>query len=91
MIDSDVVENLEAPLRDQLVEMVSYLMECQRTQDVEVIENYTDSIWFGLLGDVIAEWSNYKEFLKEKYPAEEGQEWEFTCEHHKRIDKLLNR
>jgi len=36
-------------------------------------------------------WSEYKKFLIEKYPAEEGKEWEFTCEHHKRIDSILNK
>lgn len=33
------------------------------------------------------EWNSYKAFLQEKYPAEN---WEFTCEHHKRIDALVN-
>jgi len=41
--------------------------------------------------EVIEEWNKYKEFLMEKYPAEEGKEWEFTCEHHQRINLLLNK
>lgn len=35
-------------------------------------------------------WTKYKEFLMEKYPAEEGKDWEFTCEYHKKIEKILN-
>jgi len=36
-------------------------------------------------------WNEYKAFLQGKYPAEEGKEWEFTCERHKRIDSLINK
>ena len=35
-------------------------------------------------------WDGYKAFLKKKYPAEDGKEWEFTCEHHKTIDAVLD-
>lgn len=35
------------------------------------------------------EWELYKKTLMAQYPAEEGQEWNFTCEHHKKIDKIL--
>jgi hypothetical protein len=35
-------------------------------------------------------WDEYKEFLMEKYPAKEGEEWKFTCPHHQKIDDLLN-
>ena len=34
-------------------------------------------------------WLEYKAYLKEKYPAEEGKEWEFTCPHHQAIDQEL--
>ena len=37
------------------------------------------------------EWEMYKQLLMEKYPAEENKEFEFTCEHHKKIDKILNK
>lgn len=36
------------------------------------------------------EWNKYKSFLQEKYPVEEGEEWQFTCEHHQKIDEILN-
>ena len=35
------------------------------------------------------EWSKYRKFLMDKYPAEDGKEWEFTCEYHQKIDGLL--
>lgn len=35
------------------------------------------------------EWSKYRKFLMEKYPAEDGKEWEFECEYHQKIDGLL--
>ena len=35
-------------------------------------------------------WNDYKAFLKNKYPPEEGKEFEFTCEHHKKIDQLFS-
>jgi len=36
-------------------------------------------------------WGEYKSYLMEKYPVptDEGKEWEFACEHHKKIDSLL--
>ena len=34
-------------------------------------------------------WGRYKEYLQEKYPMDEGVTWEFACEHHKAIDKIL--
>jgi len=71
--------------------MVAYLLASVRTTDQETIESYTDSIWNGLFFDITKEWSEYKKFLQEKYPAPEGEEWGFTCEHHKKIDSLLNR
>ena len=39
--------------------------------------------------DLKKEWAGYKEFLENKYPPDEGKEFEFTCEYHERIDKLL--
>lgn len=36
------------------------------------------------------EWNKYKRFLQKKYPAKNGEEWQFTCEYHKKIDKLIN-
>ena len=49
---------------------------------------YEDSLKIEEMKEV---WGKYKGFLMEKYPAEEGNEWEFTCEHHKRIDAVLNK
>lgn len=42
-----------------------------------------------MIDKIRKEWNAYKLFLQEKYPAKDGEEWAFTCEHHKRIDKLL--
>ena len=39
--------------------------------------------------EIRKEWSEYKQMLIERYPAEEGTDWEFSCDHHKRIDELL--
>ena len=35
-------------------------------------------------------WNEYKEFLMKKYPAKDGEDWEFTCEYHQRLDELIN-
>ena len=35
-------------------------------------------------------WNNYKEHLKEKYPPENGEEFQFTCEYHQAIEKILS-
>jgi len=35
---------------------------------------------------IIINWGLYKQYLQEKYPAPEGEEWDFTCEYHKCID-----
>jgi len=42
------------------------------------------------LREAAEEWNKYKSFLQEKYPVEEGEEWQFTCEHHQKIDEILN-
>ena len=34
-------------------------------------------------------WNQYTDYLKSKYPAEDGKEWTFSCEHHLIIDGLL--
>ena len=34
-------------------------------------------------------WAEYKKYLMKKYPPVEGKEFEFTCEHHKKLDKIL--
>jgi len=49
---------------------------------------YEDSI---KMDEIKEEWNKYKEFLIKKYPAKDGEEWKFTCEHHKRIDSILNK
>jgi len=38
---------------------------------------------------LIKEWKLYKKFLQDKYPVENGQKWEFTCEHHKKLDAII--
>jgi hypothetical protein len=35
------------------------------------------------------EWELYKQSLIKKYPAKEGKKWEFSCEHHQKIDEIL--
>jgi hypothetical protein len=42
------------------------------------------------LEEIKEKWEEYKSFLQEKYPAKDGQEWEFTCDKHKAIDNILN-
>jgi hypothetical protein len=42
------------------------------------------------LREAAEEWNKYKSFLQEKYPVEEGEEWQFTCEQHQKIDEILN-
>jgi len=42
--------------------------------------------------DTICEhWAAYVAFLRERYPAKVGEAWEFTCPHHKAIDRALAR
>ena len=36
------------------------------------------------------EWDEYIQFLKEKYPPKKGENFELTCEHHRRIDSILS-
>ena len=36
-----------------------------------------------------AHWFDYKEFLMNKYPPTSGGDFEFTCEHHQKIDEIL--
>jgi hypothetical protein len=43
-----------------------------------------------ILGRVQAAWFEYTMYLMNKYPPPEGEDWEFTCPHHKRIDALLH-
>lgn len=34
-------------------------------------------------------WGDYRRYLQEKYPPKDGERWEFSCDHHRRINKLL--
>lgn len=43
-----------------------------------------------MLAEVSKAWSEYKAFLMHKYPSKDGEEWQFTCPHHRRIDSILN-
>jgi hypothetical protein len=36
-------------------------------------------------------WDKYKEFLQKKYPAKDGEEWNFSCEYHQNIDNILRK
>lgn len=42
------------------------------------------------LEEIRKEWDLYKEELIVKYPAKDGDDWQFTCPHHIKIEKLLN-
>ena len=44
-----------------------------------------------ILKEIKKEWEEYKQTLIEKYPVEEGREWKFTCDHHKKIDEILKK
>ena len=41
------------------------------------------------LKDIKKEWEEYKNFLKIKYPSDEGDEWKFTCPHHRKLDEII--
>jgi len=34
-------------------------------------------------------WREYRKYLQEKYPANPGEKWQFSCEHHQKIDAIL--
>ena len=53
----------------------------------EVLQHFLDIQ--NKVEDIKKEWEEYKSFLKEKYPAEDGKEWELSWEHHKKIDDIL--
>lgn len=36
-------------------------------------------------------WVGYTKYLQEKYPAAEGEEWDFTCRYHQQIDDLIKK
>ena len=42
------------------------------------------------LAKIAEAWTDYKSFLMQKYPVNEGEEWQFTCPHHRRIDAIVN-
>tara|TARA_Y100000310_G_scaffold311548_1_gene357932 strand:- start:16946 stop:17122 length:177 start_codon:yes stop_codon:yes gene_type:complete len=52
---------------------------------------HTDEVirFDNIIKEIKKEWNLYKQSLVEKYPAKEGEDWEFTCEHHKKIEGLL--
>lgn len=41
--------------------------------------------------ELVESWGQYTTFLKTKYPPKEGQEFAFTCEHHQRIDQIIQK
>ena len=43
-----------------------------------------------ILSGIKKEWDAYVKYLKEKYPAEIGEEWDFTCPYHKKINAIIN-
>lgn len=40
--------------------------------------------------ELVTAWEEYKQSLMEKYPANDGETWEFTCKYHQKIDDLIN-
>jgi hypothetical protein len=42
------------------------------------------------MDELLSAWDSYKQYLVEKYPAKDGEEWDFTCQYHKHIDMLLS-
>ena len=56
----------------------------------EMMVRFTNTLQDTKLREAAEEWNKYKSFLQEKYPVEEGEEWSFTCEHHQKIDEILN-
>ena len=41
--------------------------------------------------ELASAWNEYKKYLQEKYPPQDGEEWKFTCEHHQKIDSLIQK
>ena len=41
------------------------------------------------VSEVVENWNKYKAFLKDKYPAKDGEQWEFTCQYHQKLDQAL--
>ncbi len=39
--------------------------------------------------DLVDAWKEYRQFMMEKYPANEGETWEFTRQHLKKLDDLF--
>lgn len=80
----------------QLQELAIWMTGCEYdfTQHDYYLQNrhlFTDNLSTLTQDKELREaWNNYKIFLKEKYPAEDGQEWNFVCKHHQQIDDLLN-
>lgn len=58
----------------------------ENEEDFQLAENAQDS-WTELK----QAWKAYTDFLKGKYPAEDGKEWEFTCPHHQKIDSIISK
>jgi len=50
--------------------------------------SYSDAI--KTIFEIRDAWEDYKDFLMEKYPTKEGEEWKWTCPHHQKIDDVLN-
>ena len=67
------------------VERLQKLVNCEVCHKLEDLARKQETG----LNDLVKMWSAYREMLQKKYPAEEGKEWQFTCEHHQRIDTLL--
>lgn len=62
-------------------------VDCDLTTHYEQIKNTLQDT---KIREAAEEWNKYKSFLQEKYPVEEGEEWQFTCEQHQKIDEILN-
>lgn len=41
--------------------------------------------------DIRVEWYRYLAYLEEKYPPKKGEQFELTCDYHKRITEMMHK
>jgi hypothetical protein len=60
------------------------------TTDAEKIaERLATALLAAGLREWVDAWEAYTAYLREKYPAPEGEPWAFTCPHHRRMSAAL--
>lgn len=91
--DTEVIADAPARLRATIEKACAHIDTLE--EQLVLVENQCQvngrdaATWKMKIGSLQMEWAEYKEFLMEKYPVEDGSQWEFTCACHKKIDALL--